>query len=173
MIAHTSLNKMVDEATTQRSGFRIWLTLAINSERGNLVLGATIPRLLKLCECGRAVLVDNLIRMQDGDVIQWDRDKAVIRINPYLFWNGSTFNDDQHRTALREWDSVPRDEYLYEYIQRILLWPEDGADGFGFRGPRDTDKLVANDHISKFTYQPDEPQGYREWRNSFKMDRAS
>lgn len=166
MIMHQDFESAILDILTQRAGMRVWYSIVRNSERGNILLGATIPRLMKLCRAGRAVIESNLRRMEEHNFIRYDREKLVIYLNPYAYWNGATFHDDQHRTALREWDNIPRDEKLYEYVQRELLWPENGSAGYGVK-PFAPSLVAAGDGpviVRQFSYQPDEPAGYQKWK---------
>lgn len=107
-------------------GLRIWRALMLNVTRGNLVLGATEPRLCKLAAVTRGTLVKAIAQLEAESALRWDHDLAVIRFNPHLTWDGRAMAGEEFENAVREWDGGERDKAAHMRAQLDYLFAPGG-----------------------------------------------
>jgi hypothetical protein len=122
MIAHISYFDVVDIPGVTAKGRKVWFGLVLLLTRGNLVLGATEPRLQRELNCSKPTLLKALAALEAGDMLRWDRELAVIRLNPWRIWEGKSMSDEQWENASREWLGERRDELKHDRAQMDYIY---------------------------------------------------
>lgn len=124
MIVHDRTWDLLDTADMPRKAFRVFTALLRRVQRGNLVLGATEPRLTQITKVARATLVKSLVAMESAQLLHWDRETLVIRINPMLCWDGRHMDSEEWLDAMLEWDGVEKNRTELIAAQREFICGE-------------------------------------------------
>lgn len=127
MIVHDIAWDLVTSHRAPNKAATIWLALQAQSCRGNLVLGATELRLATVARVARSTMARSLAYLESAEVLRWDRDHAVIRLNPRLTWNGLRMDGEEWDNALREWDGGAVDQAARDAAQREYLFGDGEA----------------------------------------------